>query len=287
MGPVRIIVLVVAALAAIGLAFVVRQMAGGHPGPPPVAVAPPAPVKPTLQVLTARRDLVIGTRLAPGDLTWAAWPADALNPAFITDGSAPTSAKGFGATAAAAATHVISGAGGPMQAMTGAIVREQIFSGEPIIERKLVRGGQGGYMSVILQPGMRAVSVPVTVETGAGGFVLPGDRVDVIMTRKTEQSGGAGGQTAVAATVLRNLRVVAIDQRVEPDKNAKAIVGSTATLETPAADVEALLRARAQGDLSLSLRSYADLGGASGATAARSETVRIVRAGHISEATVQ
>ncbi len=139
-------------------------------------------------------------------------------------------------------------------------------------------------MSVVLQPGMRAVSVPVTVESGAGGFILPGDRVDVVMTRKGD---GGGSQTAVATTVLHNLRVVAIDQRVEPDKNAKTIVGSTATIETPAADVEVLLRAKAQGDLSLALRSYADLGGSSGATMAKSETIRIVRAGHVSEASVQ
>ena len=179
--------------------------------------------------------------------------------------------------------------GGAMQALSGAIVREPILSGEPIVERKLVRGGQGGYMSVVLQPGMRAVSVPVTVESGAGGFILPGDRVDVVMTRKGDQGGGggAGAPSAVADTVLRNVRVVAIDQRVEPDKNAKAIVGSTATLETPAGDVEMLLRSKAQGELSLVLRSYADLGGASGAMAARASTIRIVRAGHISEATVQ
>ena len=283
MGTVRIIVLVVAALAAIGLAFVVRRMAGGHKPPPVVAMAAPAPIKPTLQVLTAKRDLTIGTRLAPADLGWTPWPADALNPAYITDGSAPSTARGFGATAAAAATHVIS-TGGPMQAMTGAIVREQIFSGEPIVERKLVRGGQGGYMSVVLQPGMRAVSVPVTVESGAGGFILPGDRVDVVMTRKGD---GGGAQTAMATTVLHNLRVVAIDQRVEPDKNAKTIVGSTATIETPAADVETLLRAKAQGDLSLALRSYADLGGSSGAAIAKSQSVRIIRAGQVSEATVQ
>ena len=283
MGTVRIIVLVVAALAAIGLAFVVRRMAGGHKPPPVVAVAAPAPTKPTLQVLTAKRDLSIGTRLAPTDLGWTPWPADALNAAYITDGSAPSTARGFGATAAAAATHVMS-TGGPMQAMTGAIVREQIFSGEPIVERKLVRGGQGGYMSVVLQPGMRAVSVPVTVESGAGGFILPGDRVDVVMTRKGD---GGGAQTAMATTVLHNLRVVAIDQRVEPDKNAKTIVGSTATIETPAADVETLLRAKAQGELSLALRSYADLGGSSGASAAKSQTIRIVRAGQVSEANVQ
>ncbi len=288
MGTVRIIVLVVAALAAIGLAFVVRRMAAGHRAPAPVAVAAPAPTRPSVQVLTAKHDLAIGTRVSPADLSWSAWPAGAINPAYITDGATPTTAAAFGATAAKAATLMVSG-GGAMQALSGAIVREPILSGEPIVERKLVRGGQGGYMSVVLQPGMRAVSVPVTVESGAGGFILPGDRVDVVMTRKGDQGGGGGASapSAVADTVLRNVRVVAIDQRVEPDKNAKAIVGSTATLETPAGDVEMLLRSKAQGELSLVLRSYADLGGASGAMAARASTIRIVRAGHISEATVQ
>jgi pilus assembly protein CpaB len=159
-----------------------------------------------------------------------------------------------------------------------------------------VKGGQGGYMSVVLQPGMRAVAVPVNVESGAGGFILPGDRVDVLMSRKLEgqsaQVGavniGSAGAPVAAETVLQNVRVLAIDQQVQPAKDAKTIVGAAATLEVPAEDVEILVKAHAAGELSLALRSYADLGARIGPVVApdtqASMAVRMIRSGHLSEA---
>ena len=292
MGPVRIAILVVAAIAAIGLALVVRQMAARKPAPIPVAVAT-APPQSTVQVLTARRDLPVGTRLASGDVAWTPWPATALNAAYITDGAAPArapiGAARIGETAASTARIVFAGGGSAMQAAMGAIVREPILANEPIVERKIVRGGQGGYMSVVLQPGMRAMSIPVNVETGAGGFILPGDRVDVLMSRKLDAAAGGGsGQTAVADVVMRNLRVLAVDQQVDLPKNGKSILGATITLEVPAGNAPDLLKAKAQGDLALSLRSYADMGGPSGASdGMRAQAVRMVRAGHSSEVLTQ
>ena len=291
MGAVRIVVLVVAAVAAIALAFVVHKMTSGRPAAPAPVVAA-APDKPTVQVLVAKRDLQTGTRLSPADLAWQAWPADSLNPAFITDGSAPIAAPktvaGKAAQVAKSATSALSG-GGAMQNLTGAIVREPILANEPVTERKIVRGGEGGYMAVVLQPGMRAMAVEVNATSGAGGFILPGDRVDVLMSRKIEARGGdtsagASAQTASAQIVLQNLRVLAIDQQVEPDKAAKTMVGATATLEVPAADTEVLVRAKQEGDIALALRSYADTGGPSGrAVAAQGQSIRIVRAGKASE----
>jgi pilus assembly protein CpaB len=289
MGAVRIIVLVVAAVAAIGLALVVKTMAGRHAAPPAAVAA----VKPTVQVLVAKRDLSIGARVAQGDVGWQAWPAESVNPAFITDGTPPsappaTPAGRIGATAAQAATAAASAVtGGPMaeQRLMGDVVREPILAGEPLVERKLVKGGAGGYMSVVLQPGMRAVAVPVKSETGAGGFILPGDRVDVVLSRKGE-GGGTGGPQPMAKTVLRNIRVLAIDQKPEPDKNSRAMIGQVATLETSASDVELLLKSQAQGELSLILRSYADVGGPSGTLQAAmgpSTEVEIIRAGHVSQ----
>ena len=171
MGTTRILVLIVAAVAAIGLALVVRGVFGAKP-PPPAAVVAAAPGKPLAQVLTAKRDLPIGTRLTAPDMAWTPWPIDALNPAFVTDGAAPALAptgrnkvvKNISATASA----VIGGAG-PMAQFEGAIVREPILAGEPMIERKVVRGGEGGYLSVVLSPGKRALSLPINVESGAGG----------------------------------------------------------------------------------------------------------------------
>ncbi len=291
MGSVRIIILAVAAVAAIVLALVVRKMAAGrHPAAQAVAAAQ-APAVATVQVLTAAHDLPVGIRIAQTDLAWTAWPADKVNPAYITDGAAPAptatgAAAKLGQSAASAAKIVFAGSNAASRQAVGAIVREPILSGEPILARKIVRGGQGGYMAVSLQPGMRAVSIPMNVETGAGGFILPGDRVDVLETRKVDNPNAAGGpnaQTVVAETVLKNLRVLAIDQQLAPPKDAKAIVGTTVTLEVPAEDVEMLARAKASGDLSLSLRSYADMAGPSGrgsaSAAGAPQTVTVIRAG--------
>ena len=287
MGAVRITILVVAAVAAIGLFLIVKTMAGRKPAPAPVAVAAPV-ARSTVQILTAKRDLPTGTRIALMDLNWQAFPADSINAAWITGGPTPVTAGARLGDKAAKAAAMVVGADGPMQAVLGSIVREPLLAGEPVVERKIVKGGQGGYMSVVLQPGMRAVAIPVNVESGAGGFILPGDRVDVMMSRKLEQNvvGGQGGQGVASETVLQNIRVLAIDQQVQPAKEAKTIVGAAVTLEVPAQDVEVLLKAKASGELALALRSYADLGGRVGGPAGpgASQSVRVIRAGHASEA---
>jgi pilus assembly protein CpaB len=294
MGAVRIIVLAVAAVAAIGLALMVRHMASGS-RPAPVAVAAPAAVeKPMAQVLVARRDLAVGTRIHAGDVGWQPWPIDSLNASFITDGSAavptapaPKSVAGKAAkTVEKVAASVISG--DPARALDGAVVREPILSGEPVTERKIVRGGEGGFMAVVLQPGMRAMALPVTVETGAGGFILPGDRVDVLQNRRVEAAGGgSANQETVSTVIMRNLRVLAIDQTTDAEKNAKSVVGATATLEVPAGDETVVAKAKSQGDLVLALRSYADAGGPAGRGVGGENTrVRVWRAGQASEVTV-
>ena len=294
MGAARIAILIVAAIAAIGLFVVVQKMAGRKP-PPPVAAAAAAP-RPTVQVLTAKRDLPIGTRINALDLDWQAFPADSINPAWITGGPTPQAGSAGLRDRAAKTAAMMIGENGPMQPVLGAIVREPLLAGEPVVERKIVKGGQGGYMSVVLQPGNRAVAVPVNVESGAGGFILPGDRVDVLMSRKLEGSSAQVGSISIgsasapvaAETVLQNVRVLAIDQQVQPAKDAKTIVGAAATLEVPADDVEVLVKAKAAGDLILSLRSYADLGARVGPVVApesqASTSVRMIRSGKLSEA---
>jgi pilus assembly protein CpaB len=293
MGAVRIIVLVVAAVAAIGLFLVVQRMAGRKPAPVPAAAAAPLS-RPGVQVLTAKHDMTIGQRITMLDLNWQPFPAETVNPAWITGGPYPATPGGRLGDKAVKAAEVAIGEGGPMQNVLGAIVREPLLAGEPIVERKIVKGGQGGYMSVVLTPGMRAVAVPVNVESGAGGFILPGDRVDVILSRKLDQSGpgqGRDGPSVSSETVLQNIRILAIDQQVQPAKDAKTIVGAAATLEVPAGDVEILVKARTSGDLSLSLRSYADLGAPVGLPTGRagnaSQAVRVVRAGRASEAYIR
>ena len=291
MKPVRIIVLAVAAISAIGLALLVRGMMSGKPTSKAEAATPiAAPVaKPTTKVLVAKRDLKIGHRLTQDDLTWQDWPEEAVPATYVTDGAAEMPAPAVtpaadgkpaakaapakGAPAKAdplgAATRTVErlSGGGVMANYIGSVVREPFTSGEPIVDRKLVKAGDSGYLAVVLQPGMRAMSIPVTVETGAGGFILPGDRVDVVVAAQVKTDNDTEGSARKAystATVLRNVKVLAIDQQTSVDKGASSVVGATVTLEVSSEAAEALAMAKAMGDLSLALRSYADVGGPSG-----------------------
>ena len=289
MSPVRLLIVLVAAISAIGLAVVLQRALGGKPAALSVPSAPKVePGKPMTQVLVAKRDLPIGTRLVAADVAWQAWPSDAVNGAFITNGAAPAKPEGkvaeAKATLAATADQMIGG--DPARAVEGAIVRDPILTGEPITPRKIVRGGEGGYLSVVLTPGKRAMSVPVSSDTAVGGFILPGDRVDVLSTREASGGGGEGGPSAgkvtVAETVLQNIRVLALDQNTAAEKDAKSIVAATATLEVGPVEAEALARAKASGPITLALRAYTDLGGPSGMTrpmAVDDSTVRINRGG--------
>jgi pilus assembly protein CpaB len=287
MKPVRIVVLTVAVVSAVGLAVVVRMALTGKPTSQASAHTMIKP-KPTAQVLVAHRDLKIGDRLADADLSWQSYPLDDVKPEWTTQTSAPAAVAptaGAPASGAAPASSVSVSApagatkqvgangavlqvasatlqnlqtGGPKQPFLGAVVRAPIAAGEPITARKIVRAGESGYLAVVLAPGKRAMSVPVTVDSAAGGFVLPGDRVDVILSRKLE------GGVFESRTVLRNMKVLAIDQTTQPEKDAAAVIGATATLEVSGAEAETLAVSKQAGSLSLTLRSYADANAASG-----------------------
>jgi pilus assembly protein CpaB len=297
MGATRIAILATAALAAIGIALIVRQMASHHAGPPPAVAQVVEAAKPMTQVLVAKRDLPVGARLAAGDLGWQAWPAEAVNPVYITDGQAPVAppadaaamARARAGQAAKAAEAAVGGAVGPMEQVYGSIVREAVLGNEPITKAKLVRGGEGGYMAVVLRPGMRAMAVPINVSGAAGGFILPGDRIDVMQGHAVE-GGAAGGRSGFTAqTLLRNIRVLAIDQTTQAPKSGQSLIGAVATLEVPAQDAEVLVRAKAQGEVTLVLRSYSDTGGSSGRGEVSTQdlgSVRIIRNGQPSEVMV-
>ena len=304
MKPARIAVICVAAAAAIGLALVVRAMGSGGDA---VATAAAAPVetRPMAKVLVAARDLQPGQRLADADLTWKDWPVDEVNPLFITDGTVPiaqveaTKEEGDDAKAADDKDNAVTRAtraatelatGGAKADYFGSVVREPILAGEPIVARKIVRAGDSGYMAAYLEPGMRAMSISVSVETSAGGFILPGDRVDVLLTRETNLGnvGADEGSRAkfTSSTVMQNVKVLAIDQSTRAGDDAQAVVGATATLELRPRDAELLALARSEGDLSLVLRSYADTNGPSGGVmqsasgTAQASAVRIYRGGN-------
>ncbi len=284
MGAARIVILVAAAVAAIGLALVVRQMAANGRKPTPIQVAQPIQQLPTTRVLTASHDLPVGTHIAPGDVTWQAFPAAAINPSWIVDRGLAAPIVVMPHIGPAAAKADIPPPPGMTQ-VTGAVVRQSFLAGEPIVPGKIVRGGQGGYLSVTLEPGMRAVAIPVNAQTGVGGLILPGDRVDVLMTRKEGAGPEVAGSPPTVQPVLRNVQVMAVDQQVQAPKNAKSLVGGSITLAVPAADVEVLLGAEGHGELNLALRSYADLGGETqrGTAAGRNDVVTFIRAGEVSQ----
>ncbi|CAN5607269.1 Flp pilus assembly protein CpaB [soil metagenome] len=282
MNPLRVMIVLIAAVSAIGLAVVLQKAMGGKKEIAPVVQAAPTLERAMTQVLVAKRDLAIGDRLTAADVTWQAWPTETINAAFITNGAAPPPATKATAKAAKAVDAVAQGMIGgvtPEKAIEGAIVRDPILAGEPITPRKIVRGGEGGYLSVVLSPGKRAMSVPITSETAVGGFILPGDRVDVLQirdARSTGEGGASSGKQTIAETVLQNIRVLALDQSTAAEKDAKTIIATTVTLEVGPLDAEALTKAKAVGPITLALRAYTDLGGPSG-VAARSEESNVVR----------
>ena len=302
MKPARIAVICIAAVAAIGLALVVRAM-GSSSGEPAAVAAAAEPARPMAKVLVAARDLAPGSRLTDADLEWKDWPADEVNPAFITDGSVPlpqaAAAEGEPAASPEApvegavarvtrAAEALSGDGAKTDYF-GSVVREPILAGEPIVSRKIVRAGDSGYLAAYLEPGMRAMAVAVSTETAAGGFILPGDRVDVLVTVELDRNSNdetANQAKFASRLVLQNVKVLAIDQSTRAEDDQQAVVGATATLEIAPSDTETLALAKAAGTLSLTLRSYADTAGPSGRVAGaarppatRPAAVRIFRGG--------
>ncbi|WP_395945214.1 Flp pilus assembly protein CpaB [Brevundimonas sp.] len=296
MKPARIAVICIAAVSALGLALVVRAMGNGSEPAAPAAAAP-VETRPMAKVLVAAKDLEPGARLTEADLAWKDWPVDQVNPVFITDGATPIPPKPAPTTASekaegavervAQAATQLAGPGAKSDYL-GSVVREPILAGEPIVARKIVRAGDSGYLAAYLEPGMRAMAIAVTVESAAGGFILPGDRVDVVLTTQNEANaaGVDGGASARAkfssATVMQNVKVLAIDQSTRAADEEQAVVGATATLEVRPQDAVVLAQAKSEGELSLSLRSYADTAGPSGAARSprgQPHSVRVYRGG--------
>ena len=233
MKAARIVVLGVA-IAAGGLAAL---LAGGGPEQKPPETAQPAAAQlDTVDILVAKSDIGMGQTVSAQDIQWQPWPASTSSPNFIRKNVRPDA----------------------IEALAGSIARAPFVMGEPVREAKLVKAKGSGFMAAILPAGMRAISTEISAETGAGGFILPNDHVDVILSRRNKDSGNAGAETQVSETILSNVRVLAIDQNVEEKNGQKVVVGKTATLELAPAQAETLALARQQGSLSLALRSIVD-----------------------------
>lgn len=232
MNAARIIVLLAAALAAAAAAYFVYQSSSSEP----VQTEPQIVQAATVDVLAARRDLPVGARVQASDLYWQAWPQDAVNPSQVLRDRNPDAAETF----------------------AGSVVRNAVSEGEPVSARQLLQAGEAGFMSAVLGPGMRATSVPISAETGAGGFILPGDRVDVVVTFEDEEEGRTRRRFFVAETVVENARVLAIDQSIGDDDAEGIALGDTATLELTPEQANAVVLAVARGEISLVLRSLSD-----------------------------
>jgi pilus assembly protein CpaB len=194
------------------------------------APMPPPPVQKS--VLVASGDLTRGQILKPTDLAWQMWHDGGINHAYIQKGTKT------------------------IEDFAGWVARHPFGPGEPITENKIVAPGSRGFLAAVLRPGMRAVSVPVTATSGISGFVFPGDEVDILITHPLPASGGRGEgvQRQASETVLHDVRVLAVDQKLE-SKGGEATVAHTATLEVTPKQSEVIAVASEMGKLSLSLRS--------------------------------
>jgi pilus assembly protein CpaB len=233
MKAARLVVLTVA-IAAGGVA---AMLAGRSDKPPEVKVAPPPQIA-TVDILVAKADIAIGQVVSPDDMQWQEWPAAAATGNFIRRSDRSDALERLG----------------------GFIARAPFVAGEPIREAKLVNAKGSGFMAAILPTGMRAISTQISPETGAGGFILPNDHVDVILTRRKADAdkGAAGSDTHSSETILTNVRVLAIDQNVQEKDGQKVVVGKTATLELTPNQTETLALSQQLGTLSLALRSITD-----------------------------
>jgi pilus assembly protein CpaB len=232
MKAARIVVLAVALAAGGAAAFLVgsgdEQKA--EPAPAPVAQLP------TVDVLIAKGDIGMGTAVSDQNFQWQAWPAATTSGSYIIKKDRPNA----------------------IEELKGSITRAPFTAGEPIREAKLIKAnGASGYMAAILPSGMRAVSTEISPETGAGGFILPNDRVDVILSRRSNGDNRRGTQPT-SETILTNVRVLAIDQTVEEKDGQRVVVGKTATIELSPRQAETLAQSRQLGTLSLALRSLLD-----------------------------
>lgn len=247
MNVTRIAILGVALVAGAGAFFL---MMSSNAPKTPIQIVEPATEK-TVRVLVADRDYQRGERLAAEGMKWVDWPEKSLSPSFI--------AETGGASA---------------DALAGAVARTLIVKGEPIIEAKIVRAGSAGLMSAILSPGARAITQRVSAETAAGGFILPGDRVDVLYTES-----GRGEGKARTRTIFENVRVLAINQMYQETPEAANIEGVNVTLEFSPGDAEAFVTARSAGTISLALRSVFQPDGDIESQTKRQSDVTVIRYG--------
>jgi len=265
MNIARVVVLIIA-LSAGGVAAYLARGTEEKSRP----VAEPVVQLPTVEILVAKSDIGLGQPIKPEDLQWQSWPASAAGSNLVNR----------------------AGRAEAIKEIAGSIARSPFIAGEPIREQKLVKANGSGFMAAILPTGMRAISTEISPETGAGGFILPNDRVDVILSKREKNPDGKGSDVVQSEIILSNIRVLAIDQAPKEKDGSNSLVGRTATLELKPEQAETLARARQSGTLALALRSITDVnataeGSSEDQARKRSESVNVVRYGVANQTTAQ
>ncbi|WBY17578.1 Flp pilus assembly protein CpaB [Erythrobacteraceae bacterium WH01K] len=230
----KLVLLLAALIIAVGTALAARSLFADAAAPQ-VEAAAPVPQGP--KVLVAQRALPTGTIITADAIGFQQWPEELVQQAYFIEGESDISK------------------------LLGTVVRHPVTAGEPVTQGSLVAPGDRGFLAAALGPGMRAITVPVSAKTGVGGFVFPGDRVDLMLTQAVE-GGDDGGALRATETILRNLRVLATDQSTTQETNeaGRTVVRAfrTVTLEVTPKIAEKVAVAQTIGTLSLSLRSIAD-----------------------------
>jgi pilus assembly protein CpaB len=231
----KVALLVGALVIAVVTAVLAKNMfAGAGAEQAAAATVPQGP-----KVLVARKPLPVGTIIDAESLTFQAWPKELVQNAYYTEGAPDAD----------------------ISKLLGTVVRNEVTAGQPLTRGSIVAPGDRGFLAAALGPGMRAVTVPTDEQTGGvGGFIFPGDRVDLMLTQDVT-GGGEGPPLKVSETIIRNLRVLAIDQRVDSkteDGKTQILKAETVTLEATPRIAEKIAVARTMGTLTLSLRSIAD-----------------------------
>ena len=235
----RKVILLVGALIVAGLtAFFARTLVFGGGAPQAAAMGMPAAVPiDGPEVLVATRALPVGTIIDASALQFKPWPKELVDNAYYLRANAN------------------------VQSLQGTVVRNAITAGQPLTQGSIVKPGDRGFLAAALGPGMRAVTVPVQAQAAVAGFVFPGDRVDLVLTQAVP-GGGDGPPLKVSETIVRNMRVLATDQRTDNvvDEAGKTVVKtfSSVTFEATPKIAEQIAVAQTLGSLSLSLRSLAD-----------------------------
>ncbi|WP_282608122.1 Flp pilus assembly protein CpaB [Pelagibius sp. Alg239-R121] len=233
---IRNILLIVGALFMIGgTAFVAKNWLDAQRAPAQVSAEAPILPEPELTyVLIAKVDIPVGTFLQETDLEWQAWPDDGISESYLIKDD-------FDETT-----------------LFGSVARQPIVGGDPMVLGRVVAPGERGFLAAVLKPGFRAVSIEVNETSGIGGFVFPGDRVDLILSHTIQDSTLEDrNERRASETILTNVRILAVDQVTNNDSESEPTVADTATLELTPKQAEMIAAVRGLGQLSLSLRSLA------------------------------